>query len=223
MSAWRACHRGGQCVDTVFSLLRRESFHHQAPLSVFSHRDVGYCVPCSVASQSCRNRAQAAPPAQLHQHYHVGSGHAQSGNAPPAATWSRSWSSASAPLKEHEQDSEPSERYILKQLLVHVWPPDNLEFRGRVVGALGLLLGSKLLNIQVSSSTTADLCRAPQWSVPRSCDRVLHAFHRCHFYSSTPSMSWPHSRLTRAWQWLPARQCQSLSSPRMAVLVPAPW
>ena len=42
-----------------------------------------------------------------------------------------------------------SDRHILRQLLVHLWPKDNPEFRTRVVGALGLLVGSKLLNIQV--------------------------------------------------------------------------
>eukprot|EP00892_Ulva_mutabilis_P004061 jgi/Ulvmu1/2026/UM120_0022.1 len=46
-------------------------------------------------------------------------------------------------------EHEPSDQHILKQLLVHLWPKDNPEFRTRVVGALGLLVGSKLLNIQV--------------------------------------------------------------------------
>jgi hypothetical protein len=63
----------------------------------------------------------------------------------------RSWSSA--PVATKKEDGQPpaelSDRYILSRLLVHIWPPDNYEFRGRVVGALALLAGSKLLNIQV--------------------------------------------------------------------------
>lgn len=66
---------------------------------------------------------------------------------------SRSWSSVAAKLGakpgEKAESAEPSDRVILSKLLVHIWPPDNLEFRARVVGALALLAGSKLLNIQV--------------------------------------------------------------------------
>lgn len=66
------------------------------------------------------------------------------------------WSSVVAKQEDGKSEpkseataAEPSDREILSQLLVHIWPPDNFEFRGRVVGALALLAGSKLLNIQV--------------------------------------------------------------------------
>jgi hypothetical protein len=42
-----------------------------------------------------------------------------------------------------------ADRDILRHLLGYVWPHDNPEFRWRVSGALALLFGSKLLNIQV--------------------------------------------------------------------------
>lgn len=65
----------------------------------------------------------------------------------------RSWSSVAAKQDDAKADSkkdaEPSDGQILSQLLKHIWPSDNFEFRGRVVGALALLAGSKLLNIQV--------------------------------------------------------------------------
>ena len=65
----------------------------------------------------------------------------------------QSWASVAAKQDDAKADprkvTEPSDGQILSELLVHIWPPDNFEFRGRVVGALALLAGSKLLNIQV--------------------------------------------------------------------------
>lgn len=55
-------------------------------------------------------------------------------------------------------EADLSDRHILRELLVHLWPKDNPEFRTRVVGALGLLVGSKLLNIQVCHTI-----RLPSW------------------------------------------------------------
>ena len=42
-----------------------------------------------------------------------------------------------------------SERQILGTLAGYLWPADNPEFRRRVVAAFGLLVASKLLNVQV--------------------------------------------------------------------------
>lgn len=68
------------------------------------------------------------------------------------------WASVTAnqndPKVRAKSEVELSDRAILSKLLVHIWPPDNLEFRGRVVGALALLGGSKLLNIQVCTEAT---------------------------------------------------------------------
>jgi hypothetical protein len=55
-----------------------------------------------------------------------------------------------------------ADRDILKHLLSYVWPNDNPEFRWRVSGALALLFGSKLLNIQV--------CTLPNLKAACACD-----------------------------------------------------
>jgi hypothetical protein len=45
-----------------------------------------------------------------------------------------------------------SDRQILGTLAGYLWPADNPEFRSRVLGALGLLVASKLLNVQVGGA-----------------------------------------------------------------------
>jgi hypothetical protein len=60
--------------------------------------------------------------------------------------------SSAATSKHNESSLKPSDQKIVQNLLVHIWPSDNPEFRWRVVGALGLLIGSKFLNIQVRQS-----------------------------------------------------------------------
>jgi hypothetical protein len=38
---------------------------------------------------------------------------------------------------------------IIKEMVGHIWPKEHPSLKARVVGALGLLVGAKLLNVQV--------------------------------------------------------------------------
>jgi ABC transporter ATM len=49
----------------------------------------------------------------------------------------------------NEKDRETSELFMVRHLFAHVWPRQDVATRARVVTALGLLLGGKLLNVQV--------------------------------------------------------------------------
>lgn len=77
---------------------------------------------------------------------------------------------ASGKSDSPSEQPEPSDQHILRQLLVHLWPKDNPEFRTRVVGALGLLVGSKLLNIQACpcNHSAAPLPREQPPRLPRA-------------------------------------------------------
>ncbi|GBG67738.1 hypothetical protein CBR_g866 [Chara braunii] len=48
-----------------------------------------------------------------------------------------------------EQGQVVADARILRTLVTYLWPADNPEFRRRVVISLGLLVGSKVLNVQV--------------------------------------------------------------------------
>lgn len=112
-------------------------------------------------------------------------------------------------------EAELSDQHILRELLVHLWPKDNPEFRTRVVGALGLLVGSKLLNIQVCPATTAartaitDGVQAPA-SRPLKTPQATGTVRRCRSCSST---QWTPSPRLQQWtqQWLPLQRSQLLS------------
>ena len=56
---------------------------------------------------------------------------------------------STTPPATQSTGNEPSDKQILLQLFTYVWPADNPEFKRRVSGALVLLAGSKILNIQV--------------------------------------------------------------------------
>jgi hypothetical protein len=93
-----------------------------------------------------RHRADPAPSAfiALHQQHSSGQITAREyrglGSSPPSSQTSQT---------PHPTAPALSDQQILKKLLTYVWPSDNPEFKRRVSWALVLLLGSKLLNIQV--------------------------------------------------------------------------
>jgi hypothetical protein len=161
----RACSRGK---NAMLSLLEGQANWKKASFLVGSEGAALARCANAVHSSRCHLHTSAtqhwadslSQPSSVHstalQHYVT---------ARSAFRGVRSWSSAAVvtnqendkPKQEHgKPQAELSDRYILSQLLIHIWPPDNFEFRGRVVGALGLLGGSKLLNIQVW--TCADSC-----------------------------------------------------------------
>jgi hypothetical protein len=49
------------------------------------------------------------------------------------------------------QEPQP-DAAILRNLTRYLWPADNTEMKARVVAALGLLVASKALNIQVRTA-----------------------------------------------------------------------
>ncbi|BBN06323.1 ATP-binding cassette, subfamily B, heavy metal transporter [Marchantia polymorpha subsp. ruderalis] len=53
------------------------------------------------------------------------------------------------PAKVAEEDEVIADMRILRTLSSYLWPKENPEFRRRVLVALGLLIGSKVLNVQV--------------------------------------------------------------------------
>lgn len=52
-------------------------------------------------------------------------------------------------VKKGSADEEITDVKIMRSLVQHLWLKDNLEFRMRVVLALGLLVGAKVINVQV--------------------------------------------------------------------------
>ena len=66
------------------------------------------------------------------------------------------------------QEPQP-DAAILRNLTRYLWPADNTEMKARVVAALGLLVASKALNIQV---------RFPQTLIyPAAAQRRPHVLH----------------------------------------------
>ena len=80
-----------------------------------------------------------------------------------ARHFSASAAAASAPPAVQTPAHGLTDQQIIRQLFGYVWPADNPEFKRRVAGALALLLGSKLLNIQVPFlfKYTVDALAAP--------------------------------------------------------------
>jgi ATP-binding cassette, subfamily B (MDR/TAP), member 7 len=63
--------------------------------------------------------------------------------------------SSSSQAAADKPSTELTDKQIVGNLLGYVWPAGNAEFKVRVIGAVGLLLGSKLLNIQVRRRSTS--------------------------------------------------------------------
>jgi hypothetical protein len=63
--------------------------------------------------------------------------------------------SSSSQAAADKPSTELTDKQIVGNLLGYVWPAGNTEFKVRVIGAVGLLLGSKLLNIQVRRRSTS--------------------------------------------------------------------
>lgn len=53
------------------------------------------------------------------------------------------------PTPKALEPAKIAEANILRSMMTHLWPKDQPALKLRVVGALGLLLGSKVLNVQV--------------------------------------------------------------------------
>ncbi|KAH3686809.1 hypothetical protein WICPIJ_002206 [Wickerhamomyces pijperi] len=64
-------------------------------------------------------------------------------------TTSSSHRNAKSTESNKKDTEEVSERLILKDLLKYLWPANNISFKARVVIALSLLIGAKVLNVQV--------------------------------------------------------------------------
>ncbi|KAF3454774.1 hypothetical protein FNV43_RR05222 [Rhamnella rubrinervis] len=58
-------------------------------------------------------------------------------------------SKATTTVSKGPPDQQVADMKILRTLASYLWMKDNLEFRSRVIAALGLLVGAKVLNVQV--------------------------------------------------------------------------
>lgn len=93
--------------------------------------------------------SHAKPP---HSH-HSPSAHAPSSDAAvatqPSGHAHHKKHHARATAHTHEPEGHMSDADILKRLAGYLWPADKPEYKRRVAGALGLLVASKVLNVQV--------------------------------------------------------------------------
>eukprot|EP00878_Enallax_costatus_P011520 GHUV01012026.1.p1 GENE.GHUV01012026.1~~GHUV01012026.1.p1 ORF type:complete len:734 (+),score=173.55 GHUV01012026.1:460-2661(+) len=106
----------------------------------------------SNSSSINKSSSRSLPPtSSFHTSSTSSSNSSSSGKKPAAAITAAHGSSAAAlGMSSYELAAEKmSDREILGTLAHHLWPKDNPEFKRRILTALGLLVGAKVLNVQV--------------------------------------------------------------------------
>lgn len=58
----------------------------------------------------------------------------------------------------HDASSGLTDAEILRRLAQYVWPRDNSEYTWRIMAAMGLLVGAKVLNVAVGSKAVEPAC-----------------------------------------------------------------
>lgn len=155
--------RGKRSVALAFRLAARAgpgappgAYHgHCCPILLDSDRCAPSPSPPHLLRQNCAPDAVllpwlvrhtcSSPPVQS-----PSKGHAWVSSAAAAADANKVASKAPSGSPHEVAGEGLSDSAILHNLVGYLWPADKPEHKRRVLGALGLLVGSKVLNVQVS-------------------------------------------------------------------------